>query len=255
MLLSAALRDVGSGHSKKRWAHSAGEHAPPFPEANTPSNGSRHSSLVQHEHIQSLPPHGGGGGQALERSKRTTTLPGEFAGSAIAPSDGHLRTVHTQERWLVIGHFSPNPSGVGYSAAPRLYSSAWLICRCACSLTCSGPQPLWPSRCLGVLAARLANRDEQAAASHDSADSAWKEKCTYTLRDAGQPGHVAASQQEQSQLSTKLQRSSGAGGGVGGRLRLTLTLIFCPYKQWSHVDCPPRWHEKYSMPSCWTTAC
>jgi hypothetical protein len=44
------------------------------------------------------------------------------------------------------------------------------------------------------------------------------------------------------------------GGGAGGRSRLTLTLIFCPNMQWSHVASPPRWHEKYSIPGCKTTA-
>jgi len=100
----------------------------------------------------------------------------------------------------------------------------------------------------------LANRCEQAAASHDAADAALKEKCTYTLCDAGQPGHVAASQQEQSQSLTKLQGSGGGGGDAGGRPELTLTLIFCPWSQWSHLVLPGRWHEKYSMPGRKTTA-
>jgi len=107
-------------------------------------------------------------------------------------------------------------------------------------------------------AGHLGNRDEQAAASHDSADSALKEKCTYTLWDAGQPGHppaaTVASQQEQSQSLTKLQGSGGGGGAAGGRPRLTLTLIFWPWSQWSHLVLPCRWHEKYSMPGCKTTA-
>eukprot|EP00964_Phaeocystis_antarctica_P025928 scaffold14587_cov55-Phaeocystis_antarctica.AAC.5 len=107
-----------------------------------------------------------------------------------------------------------------------------------------------PFRCV----AYLANRDEQAAALHDSADAALNLSCTYTLWDAGKPGHSAALQQEHSQLLTKLQGSGGAGGDVDGRPRLTLTLIFCPNTQWSHVACPPRWHEKYSMPGCKTTA-
>ena len=66
VLLSAVPRDVGSGHSKKRWAHSACEHEAPSPEVNVPSDASRHPAAVQHEHMQSSPPQGGGGGQAME---------------------------------------------------------------------------------------------------------------------------------------------------------------------------------------------
>ena len=71
VLLSAAPSDVGSGHSKKRWAHSACEHEAPSPEVNVPSDVSRHPAAVQHEHLQSLPPQGGGGGgeQADDSSK------------------------------------------------------------------------------------------------------------------------------------------------------------------------------------------
>jgi len=71
VLLSAAPRDAGSGHWKKRWAHSACEHEAPSPEVNIPSDMSRHPAAVQHEHLQSLPPQGGGGGgeQADDSSK------------------------------------------------------------------------------------------------------------------------------------------------------------------------------------------
>ena len=71
MLLSAAPRDVGSGHLKNCWAHSACEHEAPSPEVNIPSDASRHPAAVQHEHMQSLPPQGdgGGGAQAVESSK------------------------------------------------------------------------------------------------------------------------------------------------------------------------------------------
>ena len=72
MLLSAAPRDVGSGHWKKRWAHSACEHEAPSLEVNVPSDASRHpEAAVQHEHLQSSPPQGdgGGGAQAVESSK------------------------------------------------------------------------------------------------------------------------------------------------------------------------------------------
>ena len=63
MLLSAAPRDVGSEHWKKRSAHSACEHEAPSPEVNIPSDASRHpEAAVQHEHLQSSPPQGGGGG-------------------------------------------------------------------------------------------------------------------------------------------------------------------------------------------------
>ena len=97
MLLSPAPRDVGSGHRKKRLAHSAAEHDAPSPEVNVPSDASRHPSAVQHEHWQSSSPQGdgGGGGQASESSKWALTLPGEFEfdGAAISPGDGHLRIV------------------------------------------------------------------------------------------------------------------------------------------------------------------
>jgi hypothetical protein len=100
----------------------------------------------------------------------------------------------------------------------------------------------------------LANRCEQAAASHDAADAALNLSCTYTLCDAGKPGHSKASQQEHSQLSSKLQALGGGDGGGRSPVPLTMTLIFCPNSQWSHLALPPRWHEKYSMPGCLTTA-
>ena len=95
MLLSPAPRDAGSGHWKKRLAHSSAEHDAPSPEVNVPSDASRHPSAVQHEHLQSSSPQGGGGGQATEASKWALTLPGEFEfdGAAISPGDGHLRMV------------------------------------------------------------------------------------------------------------------------------------------------------------------
>ena len=100
MLLSPAPRDAGSGHWKKRLAHSAAEHEAPSPEVNVPpSDASRHlaNRAVQHEHSQSKSPQGdgGGGGQATESSKWALTLPGEFEfdGAAISPGDGHLRMV------------------------------------------------------------------------------------------------------------------------------------------------------------------
>ena len=104
VLLSPAPRDVGLGHWKKRWAHSADEQVAPSPEVNLPSGSispgaSRHPcAALQHEHMQSLPPHGGGGGQAVDSSKLAMTLPGvfAFAGSAIDPSEGHLHAIHAR---------------------------------------------------------------------------------------------------------------------------------------------------------------
>jgi hypothetical protein len=174
VLLSAAPREAGSLQSKNFLAHAAGEHKPP--ELKAPSDASRHCPPLQHEHMQSsLPPQGGGGGQALESSNLAMTLPGDPSGTIISFADRHL------------------PNSV-----------------------------------------------EHVSVLHDSGDLALKEKCTYTLSDAGQPGQKAASQQEQSQFTTSLHGSGGGGGDVGGRSTLTLTLIFWPYPQWSHVACPPR---------------
>ena len=109
-------------------------------------------------------------------------------------------------------------------------------------------------RSLGAEAVHLANRDEQAAALHDSADSALNLKWTFTLCDAGKPGHTSASQHEHSQLSSK---SHGAGGGDGGGRSpalLTWTLSFCPKVQWSQLLNRSLWHEKYSVPGCVSTA-
>jgi len=100
----------------------------------------------------------------------------------------------------------------------------------------------------------LANRDEQAAALHDSAESALNLNCTYTLCEAGQAGHTSASQQEHSQLSSKLQASGGGDGGGRSPAPLTLTLIFCPKAQWSQLVNRSLWHEKYSVPGCSSTA-
>ena len=115
MLLSPAPRDVGSGHWKKRLAHSAAEHDAPSPEVNVPSDASRHPAAVQHEHSQLSSPQGdgGGGGQATESSKWALTLPGEFEfdGAAISPGDGHLRivTYSMLAAAMLQGHCSPRP--------------------------------------------------------------------------------------------------------------------------------------------------
>lgn len=74
-------------------------------------------------------------------------------------------------------------------------------------------------RRLGAEAVHLANRDEQAAALHDSADSALNLKCTYTVCDAGKPGHTSASQHEHSQLSGKLQADGGGDAAAAPRRR------------------------------------
>eukprot|EP00964_Phaeocystis_antarctica_P025930 scaffold14588_cov59-Phaeocystis_antarctica.AAC.1 len=119
------------------------------------------------------------------------------------------------------------------------------VCGSVHSRVCPGPR---------AGRAYLANRDEQAAALHDSADAALNLSCTYTLCDAGNPGHTAASQQEHSQLSRKLQALGGGDGGGRSPVPLTMTLIFCPNSQWSHLALPGRRHEKYSVPDCKTLA-
>ena len=132
VLLSPAPRDVGSGHRKKRWAHSACEHEAPSPEVNVPSDASRHTAAMQHEHLQSSPPQGDGrgGGQAVESSKEALTLPGEFSfvGLDISPGDGHLRS-NVRACWLrqcSRGNAYLAPSGVWVSA---LTHASWPWCR------------------------------------------------------------------------------------------------------------------------------
>ena len=92
LLLSPSFVEVGSGHLKNCVSHSACVHEAPSPEMNEVL---WHPAAVQHEHMQSLPPHGvggGGAGQPLESSNRATILPGEPAGSTFP--DGHLRAHH-----------------------------------------------------------------------------------------------------------------------------------------------------------------